>query len=368
MYSVRPAAKGHRVRDWGVRTHGLVGGWVIDGSSPVSPRTPRRGKSSRRVCTVTDLHTLGGSSSGALAINESGEVVGWALTPAGVRQAVLWRVGEVVAVGTLPGKTRGQAWGINDPGVIVGASSGYADQSDRAFVWQGGVMRELGALGGSAGSGSASAVNNRGQIVGGSFTGTDPLLSDHHAVLWDHDTIVDLGTLPEGNESHAWRIDDAGLVVGVAQEADGTDQAVLWDRGCIRRLGGLGGVSSVASAVSASGEVVGAAYATDGSCHAFLWRDGSMTDLGAPDRSRQSWAYDINDAGQVVGSALVGSPPGVTYRAVLWQDGRMVDLNDLTDQAQGWELTSARGINQRGQIAGTGLTGGEAHGFLLQLH
>ena len=334
----------------------------------MSLRAPRRGRPRRLAYAVIDLGALGGSSSGALAINESGEVVGWALTSAGNRQAVLWRAGEVVALGALPGKTRSQAWGINNEGLIVGASSGHADQSDRAFVWQGGVMRELGALGGSAGSGSASAVNNRGQIVGGSFTGTDPLLSDHHAVLWDHDTIVDLGTLPEGSESHAWRLNDAGLVVGVAQEADGTDQAVLWDRGCITRLGGLGGVSSVASAVSASGEVVGAAYVTDGSCHAFLWRDGTMTDLGAPGRSRQSWAYDINDAGQVVGSALVGSPPGLTYRAVLWQGGRMVDLNDLTDQAQGWELTSARGINQPGQIVGTGLVRGEAHGFLLQPH
>jgi hypothetical protein len=43
----------------------------------------------------------------------------------------------------------------------------------------------------------------------------------------------------------------------------------------------------------------------------------------------------------------------------------MRDLNDLIPAGSGWTLTEARAINSSGQIAGTGLIGGERHAFLL---
>lgn len=41
------------------------------------------------------------------------------------------------------------------------------------------------------------------------------------------------------------------------------------------------------------------------------------------------------------------------------------NLNDLIDPTSGWFLTSARGINNQGQIVGAGRIGGATHAFLL---
>jgi len=52
--------------------------------------------------------------------------------------------------------------------------------------------------------------------------------------------------------------------------------------------------------------------------------------------------------------------------ALLWKGGKLYDLNDLIPKDSGWEnLSSARDINDRGQIVGEGMKGGEAHAFLL---
>jgi probable HAF family extracellular repeat protein len=40
--------------------------------------------------SITDLGTLGGSYSQAVAINDRGQVVGWSLTASGENHAVLW--------------------------------------------------------------------------------------------------------------------------------------------------------------------------------------------------------------------------------------------------------------------------------------
>jgi hypothetical protein len=43
----------------------------------------------------------------------------------------------------------------------------------------------------------------------------------------------------------------------------------------------------------------------------------------------------------------------------------MVDLNTLIDSRLGWTLQYASGINDHGQIVGTGLVKGQGHAFLL---
>jgi probable HAF family extracellular repeat protein len=43
----------------------------------------------------------------------------------------------------------------------------------------------------------------------------------------------------------------------------------------------------------------------------------------------------------------------------------MTDLNSLIPAGSGWVLTSARGINDAGQIVGTGTISGVQHAFLL---
>jgi probable HAF family extracellular repeat protein len=65
------------------------------------------------------------------------------------------------------------------------------------------------------------------------------------------------------------------------------------------------------------GQIVGESGVGNG-WHGFLWQNGSMTDLGAlPDApyGSFSFAYGINDRGQIVGSSV--DPLNHTH-AILW--------------------------------------------------
>jgi probable HAF family extracellular repeat protein len=64
-----------------------------------------------------------------------------------------------------------------------------------------------------------------------------------------------------------------------------------------------------------------------------------------------SGLWDINNRGQAVGEAALGS--GDNERAILWQDGTLIDLGALPD----YPLSSAAAINERGQIVGTATDG-----------
>jgi uncharacterized membrane protein len=73
-------------------------------------------------------------------------------------------------LGTLPGDVYSEALGINDRGVIVGASYGAGFATSRAFIVIDGAMRPLQDL--LAGKPAlsllyANDINDRGQITGG---------------------------------------------------------------------------------------------------------------------------------------------------------------------------------------------------------
>src|SRR5580658_7644540 len=71
----------------------------------------------------------------------------------------------------------------------------------------------------------------------------------------------------------------------------------------------VGGGSSQANAVNASGQVVGWYTLTGGAQHAFSWQAGIMVDLGTlgGGLADYSQAYALNDSGQVVGYSSVGA-------------------------------------------------------------
>ena len=74
--------------------------------------------------TTTDLGTLGGRSSEALAISEQGHVVGWSHVAGGAEHAFLWRTGTMIDLNSLLPPNSGwvlqQAKAISDGGQIVG--------------------------------------------------------------------------------------------------------------------------------------------------------------------------------------------------------------------------------------------------------
>ncbi len=102
----------------------------------------------------------------------------------------------------LPGDTSGAATAINDRGQIVGIS-GICDQAvgrftaSHAVLWEDGKVIDIGNLGGVAWN-TPMAINQRGDIVGFSnFSEADGGNLRPRAFLWtERDGIEDLGTLP----------------------------------------------------------------------------------------------------------------------------------------------------------------------------
>jgi len=107
--------------------------------------------------------------------------------------------------------------------------------------------------------------------------------------------------------------------------------------------------------------------------HAYLYKYNTdeLLDLGTLNDGLTSSAADINESNQVVGSSwlvtqLTSLNDPTMYHAFIWDEANgMVDLNTQNVADSGWILTAARAINGNGDIVGSGLLGGQVHGFLL---
>jgi probable HAF family extracellular repeat protein len=131
-------------------------------------------------------------------------------------------------------------------------------------------------------------------------------------------------------------------------------------------LGTLGGTVSSASAINSSGQVTGTSTIPgDSQQHAFRSTPNGqavvLTDLGS--LGGNSAGYAINSFGVVVGYSEIPPGPG-TARAFVY-DTQMRDLNLLIPPGSGWLLSAAYDINDAGQIVGNGTIGGQGHAFLL---
>jgi probable HAF family extracellular repeat protein len=161
-----------------------------------------------------------GWESQAVAVNASGQVAGWS-DVAGGRHAFLWDNGVMADLGTL-GSSQSVACGINDDRAVAG----YSDTTDgcsRAFLWEGGAMVDLGTLGGR--NSRAYDINNAGSIVGVAATANDQM----RPFIVCNDTMYNLRELTEGFGWlwHAYAISDTGHVVGDGMDAYGNYRAIL---------------------------------------------------------------------------------------------------------------------------------------------
>ena len=253
----------------------------------------------------------GDGNTRATAINEAGTVVGFAEIAVDqssfVTQAFVWTADR--GMQPIPGiGQQSEAFGINDPGAIVGGAAGVLNNG---FVRKDGKVLALGVLPGSQSPISiAYGVNNRGQVVGG---------NGQSAFLWDSGKLTNLGVLPGSTSTEAHAISDTGQVVGLSG-----DEAFLWDTG--RGIQGLGFL--------------------DQACF-------------------QSDARAINNHGTVVGYGCVSNTTTPSHAFVWDRTLGMLDLNKLVSLSSGDVLNVAYGINEGGQIVGVGILGGAVHAFLL---
>ena len=202
----------------------------------------------------------------------------------------------ITDLGTLPGGSFSQATAINNRGQVVGY--GDTPSGTRAFLWtRVGGMQSLPGLRTSPFT-IAFDINNKGQVAGWSFING----VGRRAFLWTPGRGVrNLGTLPGGSDSEAYGLNDKGHVVGVGTTAAGASHAFVWTpEGGMRDLGVAGRrySSSGADDINDRGIVAGSNYDETYSGRATLWKAAGATRLLLP---RDSRATTVNDFGVAAG-------------------------------------------------------------------
>jgi probable HAF family extracellular repeat protein len=342
----------------------------------------------------TDLGTLpGGWSSFSGWITDNGfnsgiaetgaidPVTGWPAT-----DAVVWKNGTIVDMGTLPGGYEAGATAVDKAGQVVGFASntitdqysffGWGTQS-RAFRWTAKEgMRDIGDLGGP--DAAAWVMNEKGQVAGQSYINAkansiNTLCGNQiptvDAFLWQRSTgMIDLQGLPGSTCSAANGINNSGQVAGFSYANAISYHAVLWSKGSngrykVRDLGDFGTRGGSANWINDAGEVVGYARDKHAFNRAFLWRNGKLKNLGSLNSDTCSAAFGINSKTQVIGNS--GACFNFVSRPFLWQSGSIYDLSTAFPLNH-FMAAEAGFINEAGEIAGTGtLPNGDLHAYVL---
>jgi probable HAF family extracellular repeat protein len=283
--------------------------------------------------TITEIGALkGDNESSGFWLNSAGQVVGYSDatsngypctgTTAG-QHAFLWsQSAGLKDLGTMSGGTMSGAIGINDAGQVVGYSNVKASSSFDflAFFWTPtGGMTNLGTLSGGNSS-CASAINSAGVIAGDSF------ISNGHvnAVSWTNHKIRNLG-LPKSIFTAALDINDDNQIVGESIFSYGPpfeSHAFEWSAALgMKDLGTLrGGTTSMANAINYSGVMVGQSNSggVPNEWHTVMWNAArQILDLGTLPGGNYSMAFGINDSDEVVGYGNISNNNNAPH-AFLW--------------------------------------------------
>lgn len=322
--------------------------------------------------TVTDLGTLGGTSSYATGINNRGQVSGISTNALGATRAFRTTPSAPINLttdnlGTLGGDYT-KSTGLNDAGQVVGNSvnlggalAPFRTAPDRTIDP---TTDEI------APRGNATAINNAGQVVG-QVQGGGPatFVPFRTAPAQPYNAATDdLGALFACCGAMATAINASGQVAGYSQDSGGTSYAFRTapNAPIDPATDNLG--AGEATGINDVGQVVGYRYMGSAPGMVPLRRafvtapNGPIGGLLGTFGGERSAALDINNAGVAIGWAEVTDG---TRHALLYDGGLSYDLNALIPSDSGWVVREATAINDGWQIAGSGLHNGQERAFLL---
>lgn len=195
-----------------------------------------------------------------------------------------------------------------------------------AVVWQNGGVAALGA----GPLSRAFAINQSGDVAGEWVVG-----SAQHAFLLKSGTLTDLGL------GQARGINAADQVVGAYG-----DVAALWNSNGVNFLPAFGtDTSTFAFGINNAGQIVGVSSTSANnqttSVHAVLWEGNTVTDLGHLPGDLGAFALAINSNSDIVGYSI-----GLTFgrTPVIWHNGIIAKIPSAGGDANA--------INDLGDVAG----------------
>jgi autotransporter-associated beta strand protein/probable HAF family extracellular repeat protein len=291
----------------------------------------------------------------------------------------------------------GQVNGINEYGDIVGGVEYNSTGANiyHGFLYSGGVIQDMGEIGGYQYYNWANSISNEGRITGvcgptgypydpptraftgpvGSYSILNGMTEGYsindnrqvlgwgdgssqpsggrfsNPVLYDNGSYVDIESLVtanlNGTQSFAWGLNQAGQISGYYVEYVNSlayPRAFVYNEGNVSAIVHNNNVITLSGSLKTDlnnkGEVVGGYVANEfGQGHAFVYSNGAFTDIHSsiPDSEYfDTEARSINDKGQIVGS--------VGYHAFLYTTGNAVQIGECA--GSGFPMW----INSLGQV------------------
>jgi probable HAF family extracellular repeat protein len=260
--------------------------------------------------------------------------------------------------------------GINASGQVAGWC--YERWGKRAVRWTDTTPEGLGKLFGEADELSDSfgvVIEDSGDVKGLTKRFVGGARYDHYLVKWTGKIPAAIDNLEFTSNASGQKVGHEGVGVGVRRTRTTTEY-----------LDGLGGKSINGYGINASGQIAGdASLRGDRITHAVRWSGTTAEDLGTLGGDH-SYGYAINISGDVVGMSETKARDerqNAVQVAFLYMNGKMYDLEALllpgsgvTELIIGQDVKynnypAGNSINDRGQIAASGLVHGGRHALRL---
>jgi uncharacterized membrane protein len=294
-----------------------------------------------RLTGLGGVNFFGKTHDVAWGINDSGTIVGWGISADNQsKHALRWEPGATVATDIGGGGPTSQAYDINNAGAVVGPGEIRvgSGSGSRPVYWAPGATTFTVLPGTVVINGVDYTANARvnGINDGGVMAGEVAGYAGGAAVTWSppYTNFTYLPDLPGSPVTHSADINNNGMVVGhVGRDSGLTYHGFRYDP-------------------------------ATGTMSELLGRPGIDPEQWSPSTSPlQIFASAVNADGVAVGRAGF-----INYEhAVTWLPGstHAVDLNSLIDPGSGWVLTNAWDINDAGQIIGSAISSSRTFGFYV---